>query len=363
MEGYYDNCIFHRIVKGFLAQTGDPTGTGSGGASIYDEPFKDEFHSRIRFNRRGLVAMACDEKEKNSNESQFFFTLGPCEWLQKKNTIFGKVTGDTVYNLLVLNDAPCDDNNRPLGSNPPRIISAEILSNPFPDITPRETKPVDIQEDEKPKKKKKKIEKNLSLVSFGLEAAEEDEELTRELMAETKKPKSAHDLIEDERLSKASALEVAEKEEARVSGLARLRDPAGTISQENGKKNHKHVPNSKVDEAVKEALKEKEEKARKKKAKAEIDALNASLVAFKERGTAAKAFKKDSLKTDVELLTPLEQKRQMYMQRTKHVKNREEATLEKLAKFREAIHQAPVLRITIIALTVPESPKSGRCCA
>ena len=126
MEKYYDDCIFHRIIKGFLAQTGDPTGSGGGGASVYGEAFKDEFHSRLRFNRRGIVAMAGNGEDRNSNESQFFFTLGPCEWLQKKNTIFGKITGDTLFNLLQLNEAPCDDNDRPLGRNPPRITSAEV---------------------------------------------------------------------------------------------------------------------------------------------------------------------------------------------------------------------------------------------
>lgn len=49
--GYYDNVIFHRIVKNFIVQTGDPTGTGMGGESIYGEPFNDEIHSRLRFNR------------------------------------------------------------------------------------------------------------------------------------------------------------------------------------------------------------------------------------------------------------------------------------------------------------------------
>eukprot|EP00884_Botryococcus_braunii_P005915 jgi/Botrbrau1/15324/Bobra.0319s0010.1 len=52
MEGYYDGCLFHRIIKGMMIQTGDPTGTGRGGESIYGHPFKDEFHSRLRFNHR-----------------------------------------------------------------------------------------------------------------------------------------------------------------------------------------------------------------------------------------------------------------------------------------------------------------------
>ena len=62
-----------------------------GGESIYGRPFKDEFHSRLRFVRRGLVAMA--NAGKDDNASQFFFTMGPTQELQNKHTIFGKVVG------------------------------------------------------------------------------------------------------------------------------------------------------------------------------------------------------------------------------------------------------------------------------
>jgi peptidyl-prolyl cis-trans isomerase SDCCAG10 len=51
MVGFYDGVIFHRVVKGFIVQTGDPTGTGTGGESIYGEPFADEIHGRLKFSR------------------------------------------------------------------------------------------------------------------------------------------------------------------------------------------------------------------------------------------------------------------------------------------------------------------------
>ncbi|VDP19466.1 unnamed protein product [Soboliphyme baturini] len=89
LEGYYDNTIFHRVVPGFIVQGGDPSGTGLGGSSIYGEPFKDEFHSRLKFIRRGLVAMA--NGGPNDNGSQFFFTLEKAPELQDKHTVFGKV--------------------------------------------------------------------------------------------------------------------------------------------------------------------------------------------------------------------------------------------------------------------------------
>jgi len=57
MEGYYDNTIFHRLVPKFMIQGGDPTGLGTGGESIYGKPFIDEFHQRLKFAHRGIVAM------------------------------------------------------------------------------------------------------------------------------------------------------------------------------------------------------------------------------------------------------------------------------------------------------------------
>jgi len=169
LEGYYDGTIFHRVVKGFCAQGGDPTGTGMGGESIYGQPFKDEFHQRLRFVRRGLVAMA--NAGPNDNQSQFFFTLGATPELNGKHTIFGKVAGDTIYNMLKMEDCEVDRDDRPLF--PPKIKSTEVLFNPFDDIVPRHKKEeVRAKPDEN--KKKVKGTKNFSLLSFG-EEAEEDE--------------------------------------------------------------------------------------------------------------------------------------------------------------------------------------------
>ncbi|CAH1397972.1 unnamed protein product [Nezara viridula] len=174
MEAYYDDTIFHRVVKGFIVQGGDPTGTGTGGESIYGEPFKDEIHSRLRFNRRGLVAMA--NAGKNDNGSQFFFTLGDTPELQKKHTIFGKVAGKTIYNMIKLEDGEIDSDDRP--AYPNKIIGTEILNNPFPDIIPRETKQKKKSENDGGKKViKAKAVKDFKLLSFGEEAEDDEEEI------------------------------------------------------------------------------------------------------------------------------------------------------------------------------------------
>ena len=95
--------IFHlRVVRDFCAQGGDPTGTGQGGESIYGRPFKDEIHQRLRFNRRGLVAMA--NSGKDDNGSQFFFTLGTAQELDRKHTIFGKVAGNSNTRILKISN-------------------------------------------------------------------------------------------------------------------------------------------------------------------------------------------------------------------------------------------------------------------
>ncbi|KAM7077123.1 spliceosome-associated protein CWC27 homolog isoform 3-T3 [Ciconia maguari] len=195
MEEYYNNTIFHRVVPGFIVQGGDPTGTGSGGDSIYGAPFKDEFHSRLRFNRRGLVAMA--NAGPHDNGSQFFFTLGRADELNNKHTIFGKVTGDTIYNMLRLAEVEVDKEERPL--SPHKIRSCEVLFNPFDDIVPRPNRKLKKDKpEEETKKSKVKGTKNFNLLSFGEEAEEEEEEVNRVSQSMKGKSKSSHDLLKDD---------------------------------------------------------------------------------------------------------------------------------------------------------------------
>ncbi|KLO07337.1 cyclophilin-like protein [Schizopora paradoxa] len=89
-RGYYNNVIFHRIIQEFMIQSGDPTGTGRGGTSIYGNKFEDEIHPELRFTGAGIIAMA--NSGPNTNGSQFFITLGPTPYLDTKHTIFGRVS-------------------------------------------------------------------------------------------------------------------------------------------------------------------------------------------------------------------------------------------------------------------------------
>jgi len=90
-QGYYEGVIFHRVIKNFMIQGGDPTGTGRGGQSIWGKPFEDEVTPDVNFNKKeGILAMA--NAGPNTNGSQFFITVVETPWLNMKHTIFGKVT-------------------------------------------------------------------------------------------------------------------------------------------------------------------------------------------------------------------------------------------------------------------------------
>lgn len=89
-KGYYNDVIFHRVIKNFMIQGGDPTGTGRGGESIWNKNFEDECTPSVKFDRPGLLAMA--NRGPNTNGSQFFITTVATPWLNGKHTIFGEVT-------------------------------------------------------------------------------------------------------------------------------------------------------------------------------------------------------------------------------------------------------------------------------
>jgi peptidylprolyl isomerase/peptidyl-prolyl cis-trans isomerase B (cyclophilin B) len=86
-EGFYDNTTFHRVLPGFMAQGGDPTGTGRGGPGYR---FADEFHPELRHDKPGVLSMA--NAGPDTNGSQFFITYVATDWLDDRHAVFGEVT-------------------------------------------------------------------------------------------------------------------------------------------------------------------------------------------------------------------------------------------------------------------------------
>ncbi len=120
-KGYYNGLIFHRVIKGFMIQGGDPTGTGMGGESIWGKPFEDEVTPVLKFDGPGILAMA--NAGPNTNGSQFFITCAATPWLNMRHTIFGEV----VIGLDVvqkIENTPVGAQDKP--TTPQKIIRAYI---------------------------------------------------------------------------------------------------------------------------------------------------------------------------------------------------------------------------------------------
>ncbi|XWS26439.1 hypothetical protein CRYUN_Cryun26dG0032600 [Craigia yunnanensis] len=376
LEGYFDNTIFHRIIKGFLVQGGDPTGSGTGGESIYGSVFSDEFHSRLRFNHRGIVACA-NAGSPHSNGSQFFISLDKCEWLDRKNTIFGKITGDSIFNLLRIGEVDIDQNDRPLDP-PPRIKSVEVLWNPFEDIVPRVSSRPLIQPTAETERKdsKKKPVKKLNLLSFGEEAEEEE----KELAAVKLKIKSSHDVLDDPRLLKQEILDkehdssdvkttkdvqfsVREALSSRREG-AQKKDAEAELSDS---LDHSDDDEASFDARMRRQIlnrrkelggfpsKQKMQNESSKPNDNEISAPRSNdesidddqprveKLSLKKKGmgSEARAERRANADTDLQLFSEAERGRLLQKQKKRRLQGREDEVLAKLEKFKQSISTKP----------------------
>ena len=106
MRGYYDSMVFHRVIRNFIIQSGDSTGTGADGRSCWGQPFPDEVDTTLKYDRPGRLGMA--NHGPNTNESQFFITVIPTPWLNNRHTIFGEVLAgmEVVYAISEVETKP-----------------------------------------------------------------------------------------------------------------------------------------------------------------------------------------------------------------------------------------------------------------
>ncbi|KAI0389859.1 hypothetical protein F5Y17DRAFT_462312 [Xylariaceae sp. FL0594] len=133
-KGYYKGVTFHRNIKNFMIQGGDPTGTGRSGTSIWGKNFQDEFDGPHTHDSRGILSMA--NKGKNTNSSQFFITYRPAKHLDRKHTIFGKVVGGMDV-LSKMEAVETDGSDRPLN----KIFMKDIVVylDPFEEFQKQKT--------------------------------------------------------------------------------------------------------------------------------------------------------------------------------------------------------------------------------
>eukprot|EP00474_Spongospora_subterranea_P005729 CRZ06187.1 hypothetical protein [Spongospora subterranea] len=128
-RGYYNGVAFHRLIKNFMVQGGDPTGTGRGGESAWKVPFRDELKNGLKHDDRGVLSMA--NSGPDSNNSQFFITMRATPHLNGKHTVFGSLVGGDET-LDAIEAIAVDRNDRPVVEV--KILSTEVFMDPFGEL-------------------------------------------------------------------------------------------------------------------------------------------------------------------------------------------------------------------------------------
>lgn len=151
-SGYYDNTTFHRSIRNFMIQGGDPTGTGRGGESAWGPPFKDEFKPNLNHQGRGVLSMA--NSGANTNKSQFFITYRSCRHLDNKHSVFGRIVGG-IDILNKVEKIEVDEKDRP--KELIKIINATVFVNPYEEVDEKLKAEREKEEEEQKKKVQEEI--------------------------------------------------------------------------------------------------------------------------------------------------------------------------------------------------------------
>lgn len=171
-SGYYKNTIFHRSIRNFMIQGGDPDGTGTGGQSIWGAAFKDEFKPNLTHSGRGVLSMA--NSGPNSNKSQFFITFRSCRHLDGKHSVFGKVVGG-LKTLDAMEAVEVDKKDKP--KTDIIIEQCVVFTDPYEEADEQlkqereeeeERQKREEAEEKKKRVKKKEGEKGLTVYKQGI---------------------------------------------------------------------------------------------------------------------------------------------------------------------------------------------------
>ena len=309
--------------------------------------------------------MAMANSGKDDNGSQFFFTLAPTRELQGKHTIFGKVVGDTIYNMLRLAEGHLEDGDRP--KYPHKIIRSRVLINPFTDITPRETIQQEMVKSKKSKPESKmRATKDFKLLSFGEEAEDAEEGLVN--AGGNKKGKSAHDTGHDPNLLSVGDREALgvkddedsdEEEERKREELNSVKE---RLLKRKAEKEMKDIRTKlKKTDVVEEFIKEeendddleyecpiqKEKQKRKDEIQKEIRALAKELKPKKQKESKPEEEEKEKISEEEknnDMLQSFHREQKKYKEKTKgnlpkKKASREDATLAMLAKFKQKLEK------------------------
>ena len=303
--------------------------------------------------------MAMANSGKDDNGSQFFFTLAPTRELQGKHTIFGKVVGDTIYNMLRLAEGHLEDGDRP--KYPHKIIRSRVLINPFTDITPRETIQQEMVKSKKSKPESKmKATKDFKLLSFGEEAEDAEEGL----VGSNKKGKSAHDpnllsIADREALGVKDDEDSDEEEERKREELNSVKDRL--LKRKAEKEMNDIRTKLKKTDVVEEFLKgeenedeleyecpiQKEKQKRKDEIQKEIKALAKELKPKKQKEKKPEEEEPEKISEEEknnDMLHSYHKEQKKYKEKTKgnlpkKKASREDATLAMLAKFKQKLEK------------------------
>ena len=307
---------------------------------------------------------------KDDNGSQFFFTLAPTRELQNKHTIFGKVVGETIFNMLRLSDCHLEDGDRP--KYPHKIIRTKVLINPFDDIVPRETIQQEVVKKKSRPESKMKATKDFKLLSFGEEAEDDEESLSVAGSKTGGRGKSAHDLGTDPNLLASAGADHSEGENSEDEAERKKQELSSVKDRLMKRKAEKEMTDIrtklKKTDAVAEFLKEerqsnkdksdddldyeyecpieKEKKRRKEEVQKEFKALAKELKPKKtkekkeEEENETERITEEERNNDLLLSYHTEQKK--YKEKTKgnvpkKKASREDATLAMLAKFKQKL--------------------------